>query len=66
MSVSLLPAGSNKTNRSDQPLESRIGNASGAQVRLDGQPVGLDAFRRANVAHFGVKVEDGKASAASL
>jgi len=62
----LLPAGSDKTYHSDQPLEVRIGNVSGAQVRIDGQPVGLDDFRRANVAHFGMKLQDGKASAASL
>ncbi|WP_449428563.1 RodZ domain-containing protein [Rhodanobacter umsongensis] len=44
----------------------RIGNASGAQVSIDGQPVGLDDFRRANVARFRVQVQDGKASASSL
>jgi len=62
----LLPAGSSKSYRSDQSLEVRIGNASGAEVSIDGQPVGLDAFRRANVAHFGVKVNDGKATATNL
>lgn len=62
----LLPAGSNKVYHSDQPLDVRIGNASGAQVSIDGQPVGLDNFRRANVARFRVRVQDGKASAASL
>jgi len=62
----LLPAGSNKTYHSDQPLDVRIGNASGAQISIDGQPVGLDDYRRANVARFRVKMQDGKASAASL
>ena len=62
----LLPAGSNKVYHSDQPLDVRIGNASGAQVSIDGQPVGLDDFRRANVARFRVQVQDGKASASSL
>ncbi len=62
----LLPAGSNKTYHSDQTLEVRIGNAAGAQVSIDGRPLGLDDFRRANVAHFGVKLQDGKASATSL
>ncbi|GAB2546444.1 helix-turn-helix domain-containing protein [Rhodanobacter koreensis] len=62
----LLPAGSNKVYHSDQPLDVRIGNASGAQVSIDGQPVGLDDFRRANVARFRVRVQDGKASAAGL
>lgn len=62
----LLPAGSNKVYHSDQPLDVRIGNASGALVSIDGQPVGLDDFRHANVAHFRVQVQDGKASAASL
>ncbi|OOG64502.1 helix-turn-helix domain-containing protein [Rhodanobacter sp. B04] len=62
----LLPAGSNKVYHSDKPLDVRIGNASGAQVSIDGQSVGLDDFRRANVARFRVQVQDGKASAASL
>jgi cytoskeleton protein RodZ len=62
----LLPAGSNKTYRSDQPLDVRIGNSVGAQVSIDGQSVGLDDFKHANVAHFRVQVQDGKASAASL
>ena len=60
----LLPAGSSKTYHSDQPLEVRIGNASGAQVMLDGQPMALDSYRRSNVAHFRVEVRDGKASPA--
>ena len=62
----LLPAGSVKTYHSDQPLDVRIGNAIGAQVSIDGQAVALDAFRHANVAHFRVQMQDGKASAAAL
>lgn len=62
----LLPAGSHKVYRSDQPLNVSIGNVSGAQVEIDGQAVGLDDFRRANVAHFRMQVQDGKASAAGL
>jgi len=62
----LLPAGSSKTYHSDQPLDVRIGNSSGAQISIDGQPVGLDDFRHANVAHFRVQMQDGKASAASF
>ncbi len=62
----LLPAGSSKTYHSDQPLDVRIGNASGAQISIDGQSVGLDDFRHANVARFRVQIHDGKASAASL
>ena len=58
----LLPAGSSKTYHSDQPLEVRIGNANGAQVMLDGQPMALDSFRRSNVAHFRIDVRDGKAA----
>jgi cytoskeleton protein RodZ len=54
----LLPAGTSKTWSSAQPLEVRIGNAGGAQVSIDGQPVVLDAYRRANVARF--RVQDGK------
>ena len=62
----LLPAGSHKIYSSDQPLDVRIGNASGAQVEIDGQPVGLSDFRHANVAHFRMQTQDGKASAANL
>ncbi len=62
----LLPAGSSKTYHSDQPLDVRIGNATGAQISIDGQPVALSDFRHANVAHFRVQMQDGKASAASL
>ncbi|WP_108473211.1 helix-turn-helix domain-containing protein [Rhodanobacter thiooxydans] len=62
----LLAAGSSKTWHSDQPLDVRIGNASGAQISIDGKSVGLDDFRRANVARFRVQMQDGKASAASL
>lgn len=60
----LLPAGSSKTYRSDQPLEVRIGNAGGAQVMLDGQPMPLDSYRRSNVAHFRIEMRDGKAAPA--
>lgn len=62
----LLPAGSSKTWHSDQPLDVRIGNASGAQVSVDGEAVPLDGYRHANVAHFRVQVEDGKASPAGF
>lgn len=62
----LLPAGSHKIYSSDQPLDVRIGNASGVQVEIDGQSVGLSDFRRANVAHFRMQTQDGKASAANL
>jgi cytoskeleton protein RodZ len=58
----LLPAGTTKTYRSDQPLEVRIGNAAGAQVNLDGQPMPLDPYRHSNVAHFRVDIQDGKAA----
>ncbi|MFC4526661.1 helix-turn-helix domain-containing protein [Dyella halodurans] len=60
----LLPAGSSKTYHSDQPMEVRIGNATGAQVTLDGQPMALDSYRRANVAHFRIEMRDGKAEPA--
>jgi len=54
----LLPAGSQKTWNSAQPLEVRIGNVAGARVAIDGRPLSLDAYRRANVAHF--RVQDGR------
>jgi len=62
----LLPAGSHTVYRSDQPLNVSIGNVGGAQIVIDGQTVGLDDFRRANVAHFRMQVQDGKASATAL
>ena len=62
----LLPAGTHTSYHSDQPLDVRIGNAMAAQISVDGKAVGLDDFRRANVARFRMQVQDGKASATSL
>jgi cytoskeleton protein RodZ len=62
----LLAAGSSKTYRSDQPLDVRIGNASGAQVSIDGKSIGMGDFRRANVARFRMQIQDGAASATSF
>lgn len=56
----LLPAGTRKTYQSEQSLEVRLGNASGAEVRVDGKTLPLDAYRRANVAHFRLDLQDGK------
>jgi cytoskeleton protein RodZ len=62
----LLPAGSHTVYHSDQPLNVSIGNVGGAQVVIDGKAIGLDDFRRANVAHFRMQVQDGKASVTSF
>jgi cytoskeleton protein RodZ len=62
----LLPAGTSKTYHSDQPLDISIGNASGAEVSIDGTAVALNGFRRANVAHFRMQIQNGKATAASF
>jgi cytoskeleton protein RodZ len=62
----LLPAGSSRTYHSDVPLDVRIGNSSGTQISIDGQTVDMDEYRHANVAHFRMQMQDGKASAASL
>jgi cytoskeleton protein RodZ len=35
-------------------------------VSIDGKLLGLDEFRHANVAHFRMQMQDGKASAANL
>jgi cytoskeleton protein RodZ len=64
LEYSLLPAGTVKTYRSNEALDVRIGNANGAKVSIDGQPVALDGYRHANVAHFRVAVQDGKAAPA--
>lgn len=61
----ILPAGTQKSYRSDSPLDVRIGNATGAQASVDGQAVQIDAFRRANVARFRVDIRDGKATPVS-
>lgn len=66
MEYGLLPAGSSKVYRSAQPLDVRIGNASGAQLSIDGTAVALGDFQHANVARLRVLIADGKASAASL
>jgi cytoskeleton protein RodZ len=66
LEYSLLPAGTEKTYRSDRPLEIRIGNADGSRVAIDGKPVDIDGFRRANVAHFHVQMQDGKATPADM
>lgn len=58
----ILPAGTQKSYHSDSALDVRIGNANGAQASVDGQPVQIETFRRANVARFRVDVRDGKAS----
>lgn len=62
----LLPAGTNRSYHSDQPLDVRIGNVGGAVVSIDGQSVTLDRFQRANVARFRMQMQDGRASAASF
>jgi cytoskeleton protein RodZ len=61
----ILPAGTQKSYRSDKTLDVRIGNAAGAQATIDGQPVEIDTFRRANVARFRVDIHDGKAAPVS-
>jgi len=66
LEYALLPAGSSRAYHSDKPLDIRIGNSSGAEVSIDGQIVGLDDFLHANVARFRMRLQDGKASAASL
>lgn len=62
----LLPAGTRRTYHSDSPLDVRLGNAGGASVLIDGQAVSLDPYRHANVAHFRVQIQDGKATPAAL
>jgi cytoskeleton protein RodZ len=62
----LLPAGSHKVYQSDRPLDVRIGNVAGASATIDGNPVGLDDFRHANVARFSVEIRDGKATPTRL
>lgn len=66
LEYALLPAGTVRTYHSSEPLDVRIGNANGAQASIDGQPVALDDYRHANVAHFRVAIQDGKAEPAGV
>ena len=66
LEYSLLPGGSHRVYHSDKALDVRLGNASGATVKVDGSLVALDAYRHANVAYFRVQAKDGKAGTAAL
>jgi cytoskeleton protein RodZ len=55
----LLPAGAEKSYASDGALSVRLGNADGAEVIIDGKPLDLAPFRRANVARLRVFGADG-------
>lgn len=66
LEYSLLPGGSHRVYHSDKALDVRLGNASGAQVQVDGSPVVLNAYRHANVAYFRVRMQDGRAETAAL
>ncbi|MGA9422582.1 MAG: RodZ domain-containing protein [Rhodanobacteraceae bacterium] len=50
LEYALLPAGSERSYRSDQALSIRIGNTAGAEVSADGKALDLDPFSHANVA----------------
>jgi cytoskeleton protein RodZ len=60
LEYSLLPAGTRRSYDTRQALNVRIGNADGTEVTLDGKPLALEAFRRANVAHLHIGFQDGK------
>jgi cytoskeleton protein RodZ len=55
----ILPAGAERSYSSDGPLSVRLGNAEGAEVGVDGKPVDLAPFRRANVARLRVFGPEG-------
>lgn len=46
----ILAAGSERTYRSDGPISVRLGNAQGARMQVDGAPIDLAPYQRANVA----------------
>lgn len=50
----VLHAGATRSYRSTTPLNVTLGNADAVDVKSDGKPVSLDAYRHANVAHFRV------------
>lgn len=60
LAYKLLPAGTDRTFNSSTSLQISIGNALGAQVQVDGKALDLDAYQRANVAHFRVVSEGAK------
>jgi cytoskeleton protein RodZ len=55
----ILPAGAERTYSGDKPLSVRLGNAEGAEVRVDGKTIDLAPFRHANVARLRVFGENG-------
>jgi cytoskeleton protein RodZ len=55
----ILPAGSERTYSSDKPVSVRLGNAEGAEVKVDGKTIDLAPFRHANVARLRVFAENG-------
>lgn len=55
----ILPAGSERTYSNDKPISVRLGNAEGAEVKVDGKTVDLAPFRHANVARLRVFGENG-------
>lgn len=59
----LLVAGTTRNYDSAKPLSVRLGNSSGAEVTIDGRPIDIAPYRRANVAHFRVSGADGAVSA---
>lgn len=50
----MLHAGDSRTWHAAGELHVTLGNASAVAVARDGQPLALDAYQRANVAHFDV------------
>jgi cytoskeleton protein RodZ len=50
----ILPAGAERSYSSDKPLSVRLGNAEGAEVKVDGKTIDLAPFRHANVARLSV------------
>jgi len=55
----ILPAGAERSYASDKPISVRLGNAEGAEVRVDGKTIDLAPFRHANVARLRVFGENG-------
>lgn len=58
----LLAADTSRTYTSDGAIAVRIGNAEGAEIVADGEPVDLAPFRRANVAHLRIFSDGARAT----
>jgi cytoskeleton protein RodZ len=61
----LLRAGSARTYTLDRGLKVSLGNAGGVRLRLNGEPIDVSGFQRANVARFRLDADGALAPASA-